>query len=65
MTETQVTEALGLRDTCERRRRVLGIPVIVEPVVVVVPVPRTVIPVQVPDVQVAVRVTSKYVLIHL
>jgi len=41
-------------ESCEHRFRVIAIPVVVEPVVA--PVPRPVIPVQIPDVQVAVGV---------
>ena len=43
-------------EICERRGRVVGVPVVVEPVVV--PVPPAAVPVQVLDVQVAVRVAE-------
>ena len=46
---------------CESRRAV-GIPVVVEPVVV--PVPRRTVPVEVPDVQVAVGIAVVYLLRH-
>jgi len=41
------------KETCEHRRRVVGVPVVVEPVVV--PVPLAVVPVQVQDIAVATR----------
>ena len=44
-------------------RRVVGVPVVVEPVVV--PVPLTTVPVEVPDVQVTVRIADHYYLLRL
>ena len=46
---------------CESRR-VVGIPIVVDPVVV--PVPRRTVPVEVPDVQVAVSVAVVYLSRH-
>ena len=43
-------------EICERRDRVVGVPVVVEPVVV--PVPPVAVPVEVLDVQVAARVAE-------
>ena len=51
------------KDSSEHRRRVIGIPVIVEPVVV--PVPLAVIPVQVENVPVTVRVEQDCIGCHL
>ena len=44
--------------SCDNGSRVVVVPVIVEPVVV--PVPRTIVPVQVADIDIAVRVAVMY-----
>lgn len=44
------------KESCEQHRRIVGVEVIVEPVVVPVP-PRTV-PVEIADIEVAVRVAN-------
>ena|GEM_PF-1549015 len=46
-------------ESCENRGRVIGIPVVVEPVVV--PVPPAAVPVEVKDVAVAVWVAKNYI----
>ena len=46
------------KESCERSDRILEVPVVVEPIVV--PVPRTVVPVEIADVEVVVRVAVMY-----
>ena len=48
--------------SCENGRRVVVVPVVVQPIHV--PVPRTVVPVQVPDVTVTVRVPKDCITYH-
>lgn len=49
--------------SCETSRGVLGIPIVVEPIVV--PVPLTIVPIQVQDIAVAVRVLQDCIRHHL
>jgi hypothetical protein len=48
---------------CENSRRVISVPIILKPIVV--PVPLTIVPVQVQDITVTVRVPKKHIEYHL